>query len=908
MAQAVQTDWAGALARARAHAPFLARALERQTELVDLLAAGNADDALGWARQRGEHEDVSVALRRERLALATTVAIGDLAGAFTLDRVVGELTSFADRALDHAIRTAIAERTDDDSAAGFIALALGKQGAGELNYSSDIDPILLYDPETLQRRPSDDPGDAAQRYARRIVKLLSENTAEGYVLRVDLRLRPASEISPLAVPRASALSHYQGAALAWERAAFTRARAAAGDIASGEAFLEAIRPFVWRSHLDFGAIEEIRALTARIRDNHEGPSRPGPGFDVKRGRGGIREIEFFAQTHQLIHGGRDPSLRVRRTRSALDALAEASRIDADHAQVLGDTYDRLRTIEHRLQMVNDRQTHSLPAGDALDEAARLDGLEDGAALVEELSELTARSGLIYDGLIGVRQSAPAPLPEQSELAERLQTLGFADTEPLATRIEGWRDGRFQSLRSPQALEAFERLLPALLEAMAASDDPTRAIARWESILERAPSAIALFRLLDAKPALLDRLVAALTLAPMLADELGRRPELLDTLLDLRPLTFPVSVSDIVDRIENSAARDDYEAQLDCIRRVTGEERLALGMRLIEADYPPQSIAQALSATAEAAISVAAKAAEAEFARVHGRIAGSELVVLGLGRLGGGALTHASDLDMIYLFTGDFSAESDGKRPLGGTLYFNRLATRVSAALSVPTAQGPLYEVDTRLRPQGNQGPLAVSVEAFAKYQRQSAWTWEHMALSRARVVVGSDQARAELSDVMADVLRRKRDPAKLRDAVLTMRGEMATHKPKRGELDVKLMRGGLVDIEFLVHYLQLREGQHLAEHHPYALKPQLDVAIGALANAGLVSKDFEQAHRLMTDLLVAGRLLVPDGIEPPPAAAKALARACQRESYAELTRDLAVARKSVAALWQKIFEQPLEID
>jgi len=908
MARATQSDWAEALRRARAHAPFLARSLERQPELAELLAEGDSVQALDWARARGAHDDAAIALRRERLAIATVVAIGDLAGAYSLDRVVDELTGFADRALDRAIRAAIAERTDEDSPAGFIALALGKQGAGELNYSSDIDPILLYDPDTLPRRSGDDPGDAAQRYARRIVKLLSENTGEGYVLRVDLRLRPASEISPLAVPRASALSHYQSAALAWERAAFTRARAAAGDVESGEAFLEAIRPFIWRSHLDFGAVEEIRALTARIRDNHDGPTQPGPGFDVKRGRGGIREIEFFAQTHQLIHGGRDPSLRVKRTRSALDALAEAGRIDADQAQVLGETYDQLRTIEHRLQMVNDRQTHKLPVGDALDGVAQLHGMKDGAALIEALSELTARSGSIYDGLIGARASYPAPLPEPTAFSERLAQFGFDDPDRLANRIEGWRDGRFQSVRSPQALDAFDRLLPALLEAMAASDDPMRAITRWEGILERAPSAIALFRLLSAKPALLDRLVGALTLAPMLADELGRRPELLDTLLDLRQLTFPVSVPDLVHRMEEGAARDDYEAQLDCIRRVTGEERLALGIQLIEADYPPQSIAQALSATAEAAIAVAVKAAEAEFVRVHGRIAGSELVVLGLGRLGGGAITHASDLDMIYLFTGDYSAESDGRRPLGGTLYFNRLATRVSAALSVPTAQGPLYDVDTRLRPQGNQGPLAVSVEAFAKYQRQSAWTWEHMALSRARVIVGSVQARSELSDVMADVLRRERNVDELRDAVLTMRSEMAKHKPMRAELDVKLMRGGLVDVEFLVHYLQLREGSRLAEDQPRALGPRLEIAVGSLVDAGLLPSDFEHAHNLLTDLLVAGRLLAPDGVEPPPAAATALARACGRESYPELRQDLAFARKSVANAWIGVFKQKLEIE
>ena len=908
MAESRQPDWKGALERAREFAPFLARALDRQPELAELLAEGDGDGALDWSRPSGEGDEIDVALRKERLALATSVAIGDLAGAFPLERVVAELSDFADRALDRAIRAAIGERTGEDSAAGFIALALGKQGAGELNYSSDIDPIFLYDPATLPCRSGDDPGAAAQRYARRIVKLLSENTAEGYVLRVDLRLRPASEISPLAVPRGTALTHYQGQALAWERAAFIRARAAAGDVEAGEAFLNAIRPFVWRSHLDFGAIEEIRDLTRRIRENHQGPTRPGPGFDVKRGRGGIREIEFFAQTHQLIHGGRDASLRVRGTRAALDALADAGRIEPDHARVLGEVYDRLRTIEHRLQMVNDRQNHTLPSGDALDGVARLDGLVDGAALIDELAEITDRSGRIYEELIGTRSAAPVPAPEQTGLASRLDHLGFGQPTKLSERIGHWRDGRFQSLRSPQALAAFDQVLPALLDAFAASDDPERAITRWESILERAPSAIALFRLLNARPKLLERLVAALTLAPTLADEIGRRPELLDSLLDLKPLSPPVSVADIVERMESGAVRDDYEAQLDCIRRITGEERLALGIRLIEAQNNPRVIAQALSATAESAVNVAAKAAEAEFARVHGRIAGSELVILGLGRLGGGVLTHASDLDMIYLFTGDFRGESDGRRSLGGTLYFNRLASRVTAALSVPTAQGPLYEVDTRLRPQGNQGPLAVSMDAFAKYQSEAAWTWEHMALARARVIVGPGEAHERLDAVASDVFGRERDLGELREAVLSMRSEIANHKPVRGELDVKLMRGGLVDVEFLVHFLQLREGAKLLDSDRKALDPDLETAIGALCDADLLDSGFQHAHALLTDALVAGRLLAPDGTEPPPAAAKAMARACGRDSFAELTRDLAVARESVAAAWADLFEQKLEME
>ncbi|MFN4038644.1 MAG: bifunctional [glutamate--ammonia ligase]-adenylyl-L-tyrosine phosphorylase/[glutamate--ammonia-ligase] adenylyltransferase [Erythrobacter sp.] len=904
MGEKLSPDWNGALARARAHAAFLGRALERQPPLAEMLAAGDTNSAFAWTRELGAHEDTGIALRRERLALATLVAIGDLAGAFPLARVVGELSAFADRALDRAIRTAIAERTGEDSSAGMIALALGKQGAGELNYSSDIDPILLYDPACLPRRTSDDPGEAANRYARRVVALLSENTPEGYVLRVDLRLRPASEISPLAVSRGAALAHYQGAALAWERAAFIRARAAAGDIAAGEAFLEEIGPFVWRSHLDFGAIEEIRELTRRIRDSHDGPPAPGPGFDVKRGRGGIREIEFFAQTHQLIHGGRNPSLRVRGTRAALDALAAAGRISPEDAAILGAGYDRLREIEHRLQMVHDRQTHCLPEGAAMDNVAQLDGLADGAALVAELAELTQRTGSIYEQLIGARP-APAPSTTQaSDLTAWLAELGFEDPAALASRIESWSEGRFACLRTPQALRAFAVLQPLLIAAIAASDDPMRAITRWESILERVPSAITLFQLLAAQPVLLDRLVATLTLAPVLSDELARRPELLDTLLDRDALDLPGDVPAIITRMEAKAARRDYEALLDAIRVVTGEVRFALGVQLIEGLADPLAIARALSRLAEAALALAMQAAVREFEAKHGRIAGSELLVLGLGRLGGGALTHASDLDIVYLFTGDFAARSDGERPLGATQYFNRLASRVSAALSVPTAQGALYEVDTRLRPQGNQGPLAVSCEAFAKYQREAAWTWEHMALARARVLEGSPKARAQLEAILAEVIRAPRDTETLRSAVVEMRERMAEHKQPGGALDAKLLRGGLVDCEFVVQFLQLRgldaDGAPLAQSHPAALDPDLSVAIAALVEAGLLPVEIIRSHELMSRMLVAGRLLAPGGKEPPACGAQAMAGACGMADYDALLRAFHEARQRVAGVWQAI--------
>ena len=884
-------DWTGAIERARGYAPFLARLLDNWPEISELLSQGRGDDALALAKTAGEDvTDAGIALRREKQAIALVLGVGDLAGAFRLERVMCELSDFADRALDMAITAAIAKRMPSAEAAGMTALALGKHGGRELNYSSDIDPILLYDPPALPRRERDGPGEAAQRYAREIVRLLSDNTADGYVFRVDLRLRPQSEVSPLALSFDAALTHYESSALAWERAAFIRARAAAGDVPAGQDFLDAIAPFVWRRSLDFGAIDEVRRLTHRIREQQSGPRDPSPGWNVKLGRGGIREIEFFAQTHQLIHGGRDPGLRSADTREALAALAAAGRIGADTASELAVSYAGLREVEHRLQMVNDRQTHILPDSERMENAARLAGFANGSAWLDHIRQLSAPVARVFDDLISedanARKTAPA-----------VEDPSFS---MLAERVRGWADGRYHAIRSDAARSAFAALREELTASLLDAPDPETAAMRFETFLDKLPSAVNLFRLLEARPALLDQLVRVLTLAQPLADALARRTDLLDPLIDRRALALPGTVQDLMDRMLRRRRDDTYEGWLDAIRIVTGEQRFALGVQLIEAEHDPLDIAAGLSRLAVAGLNVGLEAASQEFAETHGWVPDSELVIMALGRLGGGSLTHASDLDIVYLFTGSSTVESNGRRPLGATSYYNRLAQRVSAALSVPTAEGALYEVDTRLRPQGAQGPLAVSVESFARYQRESAWTWEHMALTRARVVAASDAAREQVEHLVRDVLSQPREQANLRQDVLDMRSEMAMHKTPRGRLDVKLLRGGLVDCEFIAHYLQLRDGR--------ALEPDLVNALQDLANTGAIDPALPNAWTFMNRLLIAARLLAPGLDTPPPSAAERLATACHKDDYDRLLDRFADARRVVAGQWRCTFGEKLEID
>lgn len=882
-----------ALDRARRHSPYLKLQIESFPDVADALAAEDMDGALGRAAQAGgEAATAAAALRRERNAFALALGIGDLAGALRLEQVVETLSDVADRALDRAVATAIAERTPDAAAEGFAVLALGKHGSRELNYSSDVDLIFLFDPDILPLKAREEAGQGAVRIGQRVIELLQKRDADGYAFRVDLRLRPSPEVTPIALPVNAAISYYESTALPWERAAFIRARVVAGDKALGRYFLDAIHPFVWRRSLDFGALGEIQTISRRIRDHYAQGQALGPGFDLKRGRGGIREIEFFAQIHQLIHGGREPSLRAPATLNALAALAAAGRIGVEDQAVLADAYRLFRTIEHRLQMVDDRQTHSLPLDrDALANVARLHGLETGEELIDLLRAPVAEVADIYGRLSGQDEHRLSRGVEALET--ELTGFGFADPAAARQRIEGWRAGKARSLRTNAAMEAFEAMLPGLVEAFGGAPDPMRAMNRFDDVVARLPTGINFYRLIGARPALTQVLATVMSHAPALADQLARRPQLLDGLIDDTAFLPAPPVPELVAAFSRSERRDeDYQILLDRVRRRVNERRFALGTQLILARSDPQEVAAGYARVAEAAIQVLADATIAAFEAVHGKVPGSELLILGLGRLGGEALTHASDLDLVYLFSGDYEARSDGAKPLGATDYFNRLAPRISAALSVATAAGPLYDVDTRLRPSGRDGLLAVSLDSFSAYQRDHAWTWEHMAMTRARPVYGSDAGRAALKDAVDAVLSSPRDPQALVADARAMREEMARHKAPSGPFDIKLGPGGLVDLEFAVQVLSLR--------HQRGLCPQLPRAIAQLIDAGFMPESIAGAHRLLTAMLVMFRLVSPASAEPPDATKPLVARACGLESWNDLLAAHDGARQSISALWQQV--------
>jgi glutamate-ammonia-ligase adenylyltransferase len=884
---------AEALSRAQANSPFLSGLIERNADLVSLIEAGDFEGALASALSRTS-DNVGTMLRKQRQGVALATAIADLAGDWDLTRVTRILSDFADHALDAAIAAAIEERVPGAPNQGFAVIALGKHGGRELNYSSDIDPIFLFDPETLPHRERDDVAEAAVRYGRRVIELLSALDGDGYVFRVDMRLRPSPEVSPIVLPVDAAISYYESSALAWEQAAFIRSRICAGDRALGDYFLNAIQPFIWRKSLDFGQLKNITAMTAAIRDHYAKGQKLGPGFDLKRGHGGIRECEFFAQAHQLIHGGRDASLRSADTREALAALAVQGCIKPEEATTLASAYEQLRTFEHRLQMHSDRQTHSIPEqAETADAVARLHGLADGAALISAIRPITQGVASIYDRMVDVGGDGPLMAEDGLPLEEQLAGFGYADPHALMQRMARWRSGKLRAVRSPSAREAFEAVLPALLKAFAQSPDPQNAIARFDNLIEAMPSAINVFRLLEARPGLMQLLADILTYAPTLADDLGRNSRFLDALIDTSAMDLPGDADEVRAGLARRIGDADYQTILDIVRDYVGEKRFALGVQLIEGQSDALAIARSYAHLAEAALQTLTQATIAEFEKTHGKVPGGELVILALGRLGGEALTHASDLDLILLFTGDYLAESDGPRPLGATQYFNRLASRVIAAMTVPTASGALYEVDTRLRPSGADGLLCASVTSFAQYQRTSAWTWEHMALTRARLLFGSDTARSEVEGVIAEVLTAPRNLPELHADIVDMRKEMAAHKPPKGTLDVKLLPGGLVDMEFIVHALQLGKNE--------ALFPQLGKAIDELVAAGHLTPEFATADALLSRLLVMVRLVAPDCGIPPEAAQTLISKSLGYADWASLMTAVRDYRGVATGHWQALF-------
>ncbi|MGI9390704.1 MAG: glutamine-synthetase adenylyltransferase [Boseongicola sp.] len=831
--------------------PFLSELLQREPAWIEGIGSDSPEDRLVdilSAVNRLSDSDLDSGLRIAKRRVALLAALADLGGIWSLEDVTGALTRFADLAVDRALKSAVAAeigrgklpgQTESDIAAsaGLVAIAMGKMGAHELNYSSDIDLICLYD-ET--RFSSDDFGDARTafvRAVRKMTQILSERTSEGYVFRTDLRLRPDASVTPVAVSMEAAERYYEAFGRTWERAAYIKARAAAGDKTAGQKFLDALTPFVWRRHLDFAAIRDAHDMRLRIRD-HKGLNKPIKilGHDLKLGRGGIREIEFFTQTRQIIAGGRDSELRVPGTVEGLTKLAEKGWVGESDADTLVSDYRSLREAEHRVQMIADQQTHRIP--NDREEFSRLAALA-GTDPDQYANELTARLSRVHDLTDGffapgsrASANASAEMPDQaSEITERWP--GYA------------------ALRSPRAVEIFNRMQPFLMRRLSKSTHPLEALVHFDGFLAGLPAGVQLFALFESNPQLLDLVVDIVDTAPALGHYLSQNAGVFDAVIGGEFFADWPEVSGLVERLELAlGSTNDYETRLNTARVWAREWHFRIGVHHLRGLIDASTAGKQYADLAESILFGIWPHVVSAFADKHGEPPGRGAAILGMGSLGAARLTAASDLDLIVIYDGAGVEASEGKRPLATRAYYARLTQALVTALSAPTAEGRLYEVDMRLRPSGRQGPVATGLGSFKTYQLTEAWTWEHLALTRARFVAGSELVGQDVEEFRRELLARPREQTHILHDVSEMRRKLAAAKPATETLDVKSGPGRLMDIELLAQAGTLLAGADVRE-----LKGQL-IASRELLN--LEDTDFESlgaAAELFWRVQAASRLI-----------------------------------------------------
>lgn len=914
------------------HSPFLWGIVEKDPGRFVALVEQSPEKAGAAlvARQRaagaGCRGDLDLAevgrrLRLNRTEHALLVALADLGGVWGLDAVVQALSDFADASVAAALdalllrtaaagRLALRDTEEPGRDCGLFVLGLGKLGGVELNYSSDIDLVLFYDAERAVAGAGAEAKATFGKLAQGLVKLLSERRAEGYVHRVDYRLRPDPGSSAVALSTAFAFDYYQSIGQDWERAAFIKARPVAGDLAAAQAFLAELKPFIWRRHFDFAAIAEIHALKRQIHAVRGYEEIAVAGHDIKIGRGGIREIEFFAQTQQLVFGGRQPSLRSRRTLETLQGLHAAGWIDAAARDELAAAYTFLRTVEHRLQMMRDEQTQRLPAEpEALTDFARFCGFPTRAAFEQALlahaSRVQAHYALLFEGG-GDGPEADAILafgPDEAEPATlaALKRLGFREPDRAYGIVRDWQRGRHPALRGGRARSLLTEFLPGLLRALGGTPEPDAALLTLDNAFSRMPAAAELLAILRSHERLRILFADLLGASPRLAEAVGRSPHILDAVLEpdfVAPAPDPDHVrAQYRALVGETAAHEEF---LDRCRDATRRMTFVTGARLVSGLITPRQAGEAYSAIADAAIGLILDTELRRFAEDHGQVPRGRCCVLALGRLGSRQLTASSDLDLVFLY--DFDPEdrtSDGRQPVDAVVGYNRLAQRLVAALTVPTRRGRLYQVDQRLRPHGSHSPPAVQIRGFVAYHRDEAEPWEHMALTRARAVAGDHALRAEVTAAIAERIAEPRDPSAVCAEAGAMRALVTQERGFAGPHDLKLAPGGLFDLDFLAQAIVLGAG--LTD----CIGLDGGTVLRRAGEGGLIPRDLAgplaEAYETLDAVSHWQRLTLDAPAKPPSAnAARRIARAMDlpdaRTLDAELRRLRRVARSALLTI------------
>jgi glutamate-ammonia-ligase adenylyltransferase len=774
----------------------------------------------------GGADDIRAPLRRLKGQLHLLTALCDLGGVWDLDGVTSALSRFADASAQAALRAVAHDQRErgklvsapDDARGpipGLFGLAMGKHGAFELNYSSDIDISLFWEPEALESALAEgvEPQKFLDRIAHSLSTLMQERTGDGYVFRVDLRLRPDPSSTPPVVAVPFALSYYEGVGQNWERAAFIKARAMLGDIDAGRDFIQALQPFIWRRSLDFPAILDIQSIKRQIHVHKTGEGLDAAGANLKLGRGGIREIEFFVQTQQLILAGRDPALRSPRTVDALALLRDAGHIGAEACAELTAAYVTLRGLEHRVQMLDDEQTHTLPVDPVRRAAvAALAGEGDLAAFDARVEALLVGVNRRYGELFEGEEELSSPygslvftgVENDPETLSTLERMGFAEPAGVAHTIRSWHHGRIPATRSARGRELFTRLAPRLLTALADTGAADAAFRRFAVFFAGLSAGVQVQALFLAQPRLFEQVLGVMAFAPRLARTLGRYPAALDSMLDARFARVIDEESGVVEQLmADAAAAPDFESALDVARRMHREQMFRIGIQTLSGRADPEAAGRACTAVADAVIAALAPAAMSEAVRQGGALPGGAAAVIALGKAGSREMTASSDLDLMTVYDAPAEAVSDGKGWATGVFY-SRFTQRLIAALSAHTAEGGLYEVDMRLRPGAAKGPVSLRLDAVQDYYAEEADTWEFMALTRARVVWTDDPAfGARTQAAIEAILRRPRPGVDVAADARRMRDLMARERPGQGEWDLKLAPGGQVDAEFVAQVRQL---------------------------------------------------------------------------------------------------------
>jgi glutamate-ammonia-ligase adenylyltransferase len=858
---------------------------------------------------------------------ALLIALADVGGVWPVAQVTAALTKVAETALGaavrHLLRDAIsrgklvsADLQQPEVGSGYVVLAMGKMGGYELNFSSDIDLMVFFDPVAASLAPNVEYGQFYVRLTRDLVKLLQERTEDGYVFRVDLRLRPDPSSTQIAISTEAALDYYESRGQNWERAALIKARPCAGDIDAGEKLLRELSPFVWRKYLDYAAVADVHAMKQEIHAYRGHGEIAVEGHNVKLGRGGIREIEFFVQTQQLIAGGRHPDLRGRETVATLAALAGGGWINVVARDELTAAYNFLRRVEHRLQMMADEQTHTLPADPkALADFARFLGFRSrdafAAALLTHLRAVERHYVKLFESasdLLAQQQNLSFAVGEgqaPGETLDRLAAVGFRQPREVAAAIQRWQGAGYRALRGEQARKNLAELVPVIVDQVARAENPDAALAAFDRFLSGLRAGGRLLSLLRQNPELIRFIALILGVAPRLADILAQHPHVIDPLIDP---SFFGALPD-AKRLEAELSRAlgearGYEGMLDAIRLFGQEHMFLIGARILSGSLSAEQAGEVFAGLADILIRALHARVEADFAALHGRLRGQKTAILALGRLGAREMTASSDLDLIVVY--DFDEErpnSDGKRPLYGAQYFARLTQRLISALTVQTNYGVLYEVDMRLRPSGRSGPLATHIEGFIAYQEREAWTWEHMALTRARVVSASPDFAAAVEATIQDVLLRKRDRHKIAADVLEMRAAIAKEKGDADPWELKYAAGGLIDIEFIAQYLQLVHAAAAPEILDTSTARMLEKA----ARAGVLDAEdaavLRPAVLLFHDLTQILRLCLPAAFDPKTANAGVLAllaRAADLPDFAALAAHVVETQRQVRECFVRI--------